>query len=102
MKLLPHSARGHVLFAAVITIAICSLMVGVYLQTLVPKYRSANQGASWREALQGAEAGVNQAVENLNQLAASNRGTSSYPWASQGWSLVDAAFSLNGERILDS
>jgi hypothetical protein len=89
------------LMVTMVTIAISSALIGLFLRTLLPKYRSAHQGASWREALQGAEAGVNHGINELNELAGKQGNTSSYPWAEKGWSLADAAFSLNGERLLN-
>jgi hypothetical protein len=56
-----------------VTIAISSALIGVFLSTLLPKYRSAHQGASWREALQGAEAGINHGINELNELAGSGK-----------------------------
>jgi len=100
MRALPHSRSGSTLLVVVFTFAICSILIGVYLQTLIPKYRSARQGASWRDALQAAEAGANHGINELNELAKSSRDTSSYPWADRGWSLTDSIYNLNGERIL--
>ena len=90
------------MLAALATLALCSAMMVIFFQTLIPRYRSAHQAASWREALQGAEAGVNHAINELNQLAVSHPNTASYPWAAKGWSLLDPLFSLNGERLLDT
>ena len=92
--------NGSTLAVTVITLAMCSVLVGIYIQSLLPKYRSAHQATSWRDAMQGAEAGINHGIYELNRFAASNRNSGSYPWAEQGWSLVDAVYSLNGERIL--
>lgn len=97
----PSSRRGSTLVVVLFTIAVCSMIIGVYLQTLMPKFRSVRQAASWRDALQAAEAGANHGIHELNELAASSRDTSSYPWAEKGWSLVDSVYNLNGERILD-
>ena len=93
---------GSTLFIAVMTIALCSIVIATYLQTLMPKFRSAHQAMAWRESLQAAEAGVNHALTELNTMAAANSDSSNYPWAAKGWSLIDALFSLNGERILDA
>lgn len=97
-----HSRRGGTLLMAVMTIALCSILVATHLQTLIPKYRSAHQAASWREALQAAEAGVNHGINELNEMAVSNRDSGSYPWAAKGWSPLDPLFGLNGERLLDA
>jgi hypothetical protein len=94
------SRRASTLLATLATIVLFSGIVGIYLQTLIPKYRSAHQGASWRDALHAAEAGANHAIHELNEFAASGNNTSSYRWADKGWGLLDAVFSLNGERIL--
>jgi hypothetical protein len=102
MRRFAKDNSASTLLIAVMTIAICSVLLGVYLRTLIPNFRSAHQGASWREALQGAESGVNVCIHELNQLASSHTTTDSYPWAAKGWSLVDAVFSLNGERILNA
>ena len=102
MRTHPHSRNGGTLLVVIFTFVICSLLIGVYLQTLIPKYRGARQAACWRDALQAAEAGANHGIHELNELAASSGDTGSYPWASKGWSLVDSVFNLNGERILDA
>jgi hypothetical protein len=95
-------SRASTLFIVTLTVAVCSLLVGVFLRSLIPKYRSAYQATSWRESLQAADAGVNHAIAELNALAASGSREGNYPWAARGWSVLDAAFSANGERLLDA
>lgn len=93
-------SRGSTLIVAVLTIAVCSLIVGSLFQALLPRYRSVYQGANWQEALQGAEAGINFAQNTLDQFALSVPNPTAYDWTGNGWSFTDPTYSLNGERTL--
>jgi hypothetical protein len=97
-----YSNRGSGLLAAVCAIAVLSLLLGSYLITLIPKYRSVHQAASWHDAHQAAEGGVNYAVQALNRFAASGGDPDSYAWdtdwAGNNWTFATA----DGDHTLDT
>ncbi len=95
-----HKSSGSTLLAATFTIAIGALLIGAFYQTLMPRFRSVHQSASWHDALQGAEAGANHTVHALNQFALSTANADNYDWAANGWTFTDSNYVANGERTL--
>ncbi len=87
---------------ATLIIAVLSMTIAAYYQTLVPKYRGAYQASSWQEALHGAEAGAENVIRSLNSWVATNTDPNAYPWTANGWTVTDATYALNGERTLGS
>ncbi len=87
------------LVIAMFSVAIIAAIVAAYYEGLIPKYRTAFQSADWHEALHGAEAGVDFAVQTLNTSALSSPTPDSYTWT--GWT-VDSTYSLNGLRTYNS
>src|SRR4051812_34828296 len=104
MKFRPHHRRsGSALFLAAGAIAVISMISGVYFLAMLPKYRSVHQASSWRQAQEGALAGVNYAVRTLNAFALQPTNPDSYPWdtdwAGNPWSY--SAGNPNGNHTLD-
>jgi hypothetical protein len=92
--------QGSALTMAMLVIAALTLCVAAFFQTLVPRYRSIYQGASWQEALHGAEAGADLAIQSLNSWATSIDDPDTYPWSAMNWTTPDEPYALNGERSL--
>ena len=80
-----NSTEGGVLVAAVLTVTILASISAVVLHNVGTKHHNSYQAASWREALAGAESGVERAMAELR--ATIDRPTNA--WA--GWTVVDAA-----------
>ncbi len=93
--------EGSILLGALMIIAISSLIIAAFYQMLIPRYRAAYQSASWQEALHGAEAGADYALQALNQMASASPDPSSYDWAGNHWT-VDATYPVNGIRTLET
>ena len=102
MQLHPQSKRGGILIVAIVTIAIFSLVIAAFYQTLTPKYRSVYQGVSWQESLHGAESGADYGFRLLNQFAGTTKDPDAYDWTGNQWSYTDATYLTNGERTLAS
>ncbi|MHA3773035.1 DUF7305 domain-containing protein [Verrucomicrobiota bacterium sgz303538] len=92
--------EGSTLVAVVIMTAVGAMIIAGFYQTLIPKYRSVYQSASWHDALQGAEAGANCALEQLNQFALTAKNADNYDWEGKQWTFTNALYRLNGERTL--
>lgn len=92
--------KGSVLLGAILTIAVFSLIIGGFYQSLIPRFRATYQGAIWQEALHGAEGGADFAVLALNQFAANTRDPANYDWAGNHWSFANASYTTNGTRSL--
>src|ERR1700730_1539502 len=60
-----HDRTGSVLAITVLTLAILSLIAAGTLAVVSSKYNAAFQASSWQESLQGAEAGVDIAMDAL-------------------------------------
>ena len=80
MKLCTIHSRAGVLIATLIIIAILAFSVASFYRALIPGYRSVYQSASWQEALHGAEAGADYALQTLNGYASASSDPSSYTW----------------------
>lgn len=87
---------GSTLLTAILSIAILTMVVAASYKTLIPKHRSVHQAASWQEAVHGAEAGVDFAIQALNGFATGIKDPSQYPWTTNGWTLANAAYLTNG------
>ncbi|MES2569242.1 MAG: hypothetical protein V4710_04205 [Verrucomicrobiota bacterium] len=98
------SKRGSVLAVAMITLVVLAGIVTASYTTLLPRYRSVYQAASWQEAFHGAEAGLDVGINALNTFARSYGDPSLYPWATSGWTYSDAQrrYDTNGERTLNT
>jgi hypothetical protein len=100
MKINSIQRQGSTLAMAMLVIGALAMCVAAFFQTLIPKYRSVYQGASWQEALHGAEAGADFAIQSLNSWSLSTGDPDTYPWTANNWVVTDSAYSINGERIL--
>lgn len=100
MKRLSTPCNGSTLLAAAMSIAIGAMVIAAFYKTLIPKYRSIHQSASWQDALQGAESGVNHTLALLDQFTNSTPDPDGYPWTGAGWTFTDPLYTLNGERTL--
>ena len=81
----PAPENGSVMVTALVVIVSLTLVTAAYYEGLVPKYRSVYQGASWQEALHGAEAGAEYALQALNQFPATQKNANTYDWTGTGW-----------------
>ena len=63
----PYQTQGSIIIAALITIAILSLVLATGLQLVVSKYNTVYQAASWQEAIVSAESGADIAMASLRQ-----------------------------------
>ena len=97
-----HKSKGSTLVVAMLVISSLSAAVAAYYSGLMPKFRSTHQGMGWHEALHGADAGVDFAINSLNTWAATTPDPQSYPWTTNGWTLTNANYAANGERTLAS
>lgn len=96
-----HS-QGSVLAMTMLLTGTLSICVAAYFQSLVPKYRSVCQGASWQEALHGAEAGADYTIQQMNSWASAETDPDSYPWTTNNWAYTDSSYTKNGQRTLAS
>ncbi|MES2569233.1 MAG: hypothetical protein V4710_04160 [Verrucomicrobiota bacterium] len=94
------SSKGSVLAVSLMTLGVLAGVVAASYTTLIPRYRSIYQAASWQEAFHGAEAGIDIGINALNTLARSNPDPNAYAWTANGWTFSDATYTINGERIL--
>ena len=76
------------------------MVIAGFYQTLVPKYQAAYQGASWQEALHGAEAGADYGLQCFNEFVVTTKDPEAYDWAGNEWSFSDSSYTNNGERAL--
>ncbi|MEQ1852272.1 MAG: hypothetical protein ABMA01_11845 [Chthoniobacteraceae bacterium] len=97
-----HETRASTLIATMLVIGGLAIAIATYYQGLIPKYRGTHQGAAWHEALHGADAGADVAVNTLNTWALTTTDPTAYPWAASGWTFTDAGFMTNGERKLSA
>jgi hypothetical protein len=91
-----RSDDGSTLVVAMISVAVLAMAVAVSYKTLIPKHRSVHQASSWQEAIHGAEAGVDYAMQALNGFATNGESPQQYPWTANGWTLADATYPTNG------
>ena len=93
------------MIATLIIISILTFSVAAFYRALIPGYRSVYQGASWQEALHGAEAGADYALQTLNSYASSSPDTSTYSWTgttATATSYTPLSSANNRERTLDA
>src|SRR5689334_8978226 len=86
---------GSTLVVAVLVVAVLTMVISAYYQSLVPKFRGTYQASSWQEALHGAEAGVDHTIRLLNGWTTSTADPDAYPWTSNGWTTTNATYALN-------
>ena len=85
---------------AMFIIVALTMCVGAYYTTLMPRLRGIYQGASWQEALFGAESGVDYTLSQLNTWAPTVSDPNSYPWTTNAWNTTSATYATNGQRTL--
>lgn len=93
------------LIATLIILAILTVSVASFYRALIPGYRSVYQSASWQEALHGAEAGADYALQTLNGYAAGTPDPSAYTWSgttTANTSYTPLSAASNRERTLNT
>ena len=89
------STEGGVLVAAVLTVTVLASISAVTLLNVSAKHQSSYQAAGWREALIGAESGLERSMAEL-RITIDDPANA---WA--GWVVVDAAGKPASEQRID-
>ncbi len=76
--------RGSTLIVVLLVVSVLSVIAGGLLVSATARYHSTYQSASWQEALIGAEAGVDLAMNELRKQVTDPNGT-----AFANWSKID-------------